>query len=211
MPVDHSTLLAFALAAAVVYVTPGVDMAYIASKGVAHGRRAALWAAAGTVAGVTSQAIAAALGVTALFAASPVAFEIVRWLGVAYLCWLGVQTLRARDEPTARAESDAWRPWPTFARGAAINVLNPKIALFFLAFLPQFVDPERGSVALQLSLLGALFAVGALLWCAALALAFGSLGARAGRSAGFRRWQRRISGSAFIGFAGVLGVADLRR
>ena len=212
MPVDPQTLLAFALASLAVYLAPGVDMAYIGSNAVRHGRRAGLWAAAGTACGVSLQAIAAALGMTALFAASPVLFEAVRWAGVAYLCWLGIATLCGRDEPTAdAADSAGWRPWPTLAKGAGINVLNPKVALFFVAFLPQFVDGERAPVALQLGVLGALFSLGALLWCASLAVAFAALGARAGGSPRFARWQRRVSGGAYVGFAGALAFGDLRR
>ena len=212
MPVDPSTFAAFALASLAVYLAPGVDMAYIGSNAVRHGRRAGLWAAAGTACGVSLQAVAAALGMTALFAASPVLFEAVRWAGVAYLCWLGIATLRAGEVAGARASGDAtWRPWPTLARGAAINVLNPKVALFFLAFLPQFVDAARAPVALQLAFLGACFALGALAWCASLALAFAALGARVGGSPRFARWQRRVSGGAYIGFAGALALGDLRR
>ena len=111
------------------------------------------------------------------------------------------------DRPTA------WRPWPVLAKGAAINLLNPKVALFFLAFLPQFVDGAGGPVAAQLGFLDALFSLGALVWCTflALALAFAALGTRVGGSPRFARWQRRISGGSYIAFAGLLGLADLRR
>ena len=140
-------------------------------------------------------------------------FETVRWVGVAYLVWLGIATLRSRDEPRPDAPDGpaAWRPWPVLAKGAAINLLNPKVALFFLAFLPQFVDGADAPVAAQLGFLGALFSLGALLWCASLALAFSALGARVGGSPRFALWQRRVSGGSYIAFAGLLGLADLRR
>ena len=213
MPVDPSILVAFALACGAVYVAPGVDMAYIASNAIGRGRRAGLWAAAGTACGVSIQALAAALGMTALFAASPVLFEAVRWVGVAYLVWLGIVTLRSGDGPSSGAPDGPadWRPWPVLVKGATINLLNPKVALFFLAFLPQFVDGDGAPVAAQLGFLGALFSLGALAWCASLALAFSGLGARVGDSPRFARWQRRVSGGSYIAFAGLLGLADLRR
>ena len=103
----------------------------------------------------------------------------------------------------------ATAPLNVLLRGAAINILNPKIALFFLAFLPQFVDPGRGNVFVQLAMLGGLFALGAILWCALQAFAFAWLGTRFAQSAAFGKWQRRLTGSAFIGFAGALAFADL--
>lgn len=211
MLLETQTLVAFALASLIVYVTPGVDMAYIASQSLGHGRRAGLWAACGTVLGVSLQAGAASIGVTALFAASPLVFEFVRWAGVAYLAWLGAKILRSQDTTTETAAGSVWTPMKNVVKGATINLLNPKVALFFVAFLPQFVDPDRGRILLQLGTLGGLFSIGSALWCGFLAVAFARLGDRIRRSRGFRTWQRRISGTAFLGFAGLLALADLRR
>ena len=212
MPVDPSTFAAFALASLAVYLAPGVDMAYIGSNAVRHGRRAGLWAAAGTACGVSLQAIAAALGMTALFAASPVLFEAVRWAGVAYLCWLGIATLRAGEVAGARASGDAtWRPWPTLARGAAINVLNPKVALFFLAFLPQFIGPGDAHPTLTLALLAAIF----MGMTFAVFVLYGALAAAArehvlGRPA-VMAWMRRSFAAAFAGLGLRLALSgDVR-
>ena len=211
MTIESTTLFTFALACVAVYVTPGVDMAYIASNSVNHGARGGLWAAAGTVTGVSAQALAAALGITAIFAASPVVFEVIRWTGVAYLAYLGLRLLVSKDDIQWSRSTTSWSRWATLLKGATINLLNPKIALFFVAFLPQFVDPARGEVLLQLATLGFVFSIGSILWCAFLALLFARVGDRFRASRGFRAWQRRVSGGAFIGFAGLLAAADIRR
>lgn len=209
--IDTPMLVAFLAASIAVYVTPGVDMAYIGSNSISHGSRAGLWAAAGTVIGVSTQALLAALGVTAVFAASPVIFEFIRWAGVAYLAYLGARLLLSREAIEWAAKHPAWSPRATLLKGIAINLLKPKVALFFAAFLPQFVDPTKGSVLLQLATLGAIFAAGAVVWCTFLALAFARIGERFRNSQTFALWQRRVTGTAFLGFAGLLAIADLRR
>lgn len=198
----------FLAACLVVYLMPGPDMAYIATNAM-RGRRQALLAAAGTLSGVVTQAAAAALGITVIFQVSPIAFEVVRWLGVAYLAYLGYRTLTggADDDGVADGSASRVNPWRIVLQGAAINILNPKVGLFFLAFLPQFVDPAVGRIPLQLASLGAIFAIGALVWVNFLALAFSHIGARLKRSARIRRWQKRILGTAFLGFAGALAVS----
>ena len=211
MPFDPATLPAFAAASIAVYLAPGADMAYIAANSVPHGFRAGAFAATGTVLGVFVQAVAAATGATAIFLISPVAFEIVRWAGVAYLCWLGIRLLRA-DVPNLSAEAPpGWRPGPAVLKGMAINILNPKISLFFLAFLPQFADPAQGSMFAQLLTLGLMFAGGAILWCYFLAWAFARLGGWLVRRRASLIWQNRISGGAMLVFAGMLAVAGVRR
>lgn len=211
MIIESTTLLAFMAVSVAVYLAPGVDMAYIASTSVRHGARGGLWAAAGTVTGVAMQSLAAALGVTAVFATSPYVFETIRWAGVAYLAYLGIRLLSSRRTPGWSGDVRRWSPWPTLVKGMTINVLNPKVALFFAAFLPQFVDPTRGTVLPQLALLGLLFSSGSVFWCAFLAVFFGRIGDRFQASPAFQAWQRRVAGSAFIGFAGLLALADLRR
>ncbi len=211
MLIETPVLVTFLLASVAVYVTPGVDMAYIASNSVNHGARGGLWAAAGTVIGVSTQALAAALGVTAVFATSPLVFELIRWAGVAYLAFLGIRLLLEKVSVDWSREVRSLSPWPTLLKGITINLLNPKVALFFVAFLPQFVDPTQGSVLAQLAALGFLFAAGSTLWCAFLAVLFARIGDRFRASPRFQTWQRRITGSAFVGFAGLLALTDLRR
>lgn len=211
MPIDAPTLLAFAAASLAVYLAPGADMAYIASASVPHGLRAGAVAATGTVLGVFVQALAAASGATAIFLVSPVAFELVRWAGVAYLCWLGIRLLRAAAPEIAADRAPRWRAGPTLLKGFAINLLNPKISLFFLAFLPQFVDPGRGSAAAQVMLLGLLFAVLGTFSDSLYALLAGSIGSALRRRGGFMTASRWLTGGTFIGLGVVTALAGSGR
>lgn len=211
MPLDAPTLLAFAAASLAVYLAPGPDMAYIAANSVPHGLRAGASAATGTVLGVFVQALAAATGATAIFLVSPLAFEAVRWAGVAYLCWLGVRLLRARPAPGRAGAALNRGAVPVILKGLAINILNPKISLFFLAFLPQFTDPARGAVFAQLLALGLLFTGGAVLWCYFQAWAFARLGGWLVGRPRAALWQGRVSGTAMLLFAGLLAVSGARR
>jgi len=211
MPFDAPTLLAFAAASLAVYLAPGADMAYIAANSVPHGLRAGMFAATGTVLGVFVQAIAAASGATAVFLVSPLAFEVVRWAGVAYLCWLGIRLLRARGSHVSMDLAARLRAGPVILKGMAINIVNPKVSLFFLAFLPQFTDPVRGGMFVQLLILGLLFGAGAILWCYFQAWAFARLGGRLARWPRAALWQNRVSGGAMLLFAGLLAVTGTRR
>ena len=211
MPIDLGTLASFSLAMLAVFLAPGVDIAYMASKGMKHGVRGGIAAGLGIAVGVAVQAVAAALGVTILFKASPVIFTVVKWSGVVYLIWLGINILKQHDDATRVSDEEQWSVLGTLAKGAGINLLNPKMAVFFVAFLPQFVSSSQGSVTVQLAFLGGLFAAASVVWCSLVGATFGALGNRFGRSTKVQRWQRRVTGTAFIGFATVLGFSDLKR
>jgi threonine/homoserine/homoserine lactone efflux protein len=157
-------LALFAAAALLVNLTPGPDMLFVAGSGAAHGRRAGLLAALGVSAGCMLHIALAAVGLSALLAASVTAFAIVKWIGAAYLVWMGFAMLRARAAATGSAghaavgdAAMAPRPTRVFWQGALTNALNPKVALFFLAFLPQFIAPGVAGQALAFVALGALF------------------------------------------------------
>ena len=197
MPEFHSLLL-FLAAGLALNVTPGPDMLYVAARGAGEGRAAGIVSALGIGAGTLVHIALVAGGLAALLAAVPVTYTVVKLGGAAYLIYLGVRALRAR--PTAGATS-APEPAPLrviFRQGVLTNVLNPKVALFFLAFLPQFVDPARGNAAVQVVALGLLFdTTGTLV---NLAVAFGSSGAaarlrRPGRSGAL---LQRITGGIFV-------------
>jgi leucine efflux protein len=210
MPIDPHTLASFLAACLAVFLAPGPDMAYIGANAMAHGFRIGLWAAIGPVIGCMVQAFAAVFGVSAALTALPLLFDAVRWAGVVYLVYLGIQVLRSGHVAIDAANAEPPSPRAAFLKGLAINLLNPKLALFFVAFLPQFVDPERGDPRGQLVVLCLIFVAGAIPWCAFQAYAF----ARAGRALANNRraqtWQRRIAGSAFLGFAGVLALSQAR-
>src|SRR5262249_24314903 len=146
---------------------------------------------------------AATLGLSAVLASSALAFQFVKYLGAAYLIYLGIRTLRSADTQKVEAVAAERKLGRVFGQGVLVNVLNPKTALFFLAFLPQFVDTSRGHVALQIFELGVLFALMGWFSDSMWALAAGTLAERMRRSVHLRRAQRNVSGGALI----VLGLA----
>ena len=151
---DFSTIMLFAAAAVVLTATPGPDMLLIASRSVSQGRTAGFLTFAGIALGTYCHALAAALGLSQLFAAVPIAYEVVRWAGCAYLLYLAYKTIR--QEGAGFAPTSALRRLSgkrIFAEGVATNLLNPKMALFVLALFPQFVSPEGGSMIAQMLLL----------------------------------------------------------
>ena len=199
---DASTLALFSLAALALIVVPGPAVLYIVARSVDQGRRAGVVSALGIAVGGLVHVVAATVGLSALVVSSARAFEIVKYAGAAYLVLLGLRRLLTREEPAGDGRDRA--PLRRiFGQGVVVNVLNPKTALFFLAFLPQFVDPDAGSVALQTATLGAIFVVLALASDSLYGLAAGTLGGALRRSTGFLRVQRWVSGSVFVG----LGLA----
>ena len=175
---DASTLALFTMAALALLVVPGPSVLYIVTCSAEHGRRAGLASVAGVHLGSLVHVVAAALGLSAVLVRSATAYQVVKYAGAAYLLVLGVRRLleRKRVDPAGVAPAVPVRR--LFWRGALVNVLNPKTALFFLAFLPQFVDPARGGVATQALALGGAFLVLGLCTDGAYALAAASLGSR---------------------------------
>ncbi|MFN3261931.1 MAG: LysE family translocator [Pikeienuella sp.] len=197
---EIATLLAFLLASVALYVTPGADMMFISASGAAGGVRAGLAAALGVSLGSLFHVGLAAGGVAALIAAYPAAYDALRWAGAAYLLWLAWRSWRAR--PAASGEG-AGRARAAFARGALTNMLNPKVSLFVLAFLPQFADPARGPVWLQIALLGALFALASIPFNCLWGALGGALAARVRRAG---RALNRIVALVFAGLAARLAL-----
>ncbi len=135
-------------------LTPGADMMFCLSQGLRSGRRTGIAASLGIATGSIIHVLLAAFGLAALIAANPVAFEFLRWAGVAYLVWLAVQTLRNPVQVNLPEDARRSQPARAWRDGVLVNLLNPKVIVFTLAFLPQFVDPQRGSTVLQFLLLG---------------------------------------------------------
>ena len=199
---DLTTLLLFGVASATLVAIPGPAVIYIVTRGVAQGRAAGVVSALGIEAGALVHVAAAVAGLSAIVASSATALTVLKYAGAAYLVLLGVQKLR-RTDATPLGELPRDSSWRLFRRGLIVQILNPKILVFHLAFLPQFVDPDKGSVALQVAVLGTLFvAVAAALDCS-WAVAAGAVGDRLRRSVSVRRWLDRISGATYVG----LGVA----
>jgi threonine/homoserine/homoserine lactone efflux protein len=204
MMIGHRELTLFVAGALALLIVPGPAVTYIVSRSVGQGRAAGLVSAMGIATGTFVHVAAATLGLTALLVSSAVAFEVVRYAGAAYLVYLGVRLLRAKEDALVGVTGGERRLSRIYGQGVLVNVLNPKTAVFFLAFLPQFVDPVRGRAGLQIFELGVLFAV--MGWCSdsVWALAAGSVAERIRESARLRRAQKNISGGALI----ALGVAS---
>ena len=205
---DTSTLIAYLAAATVLVLLPGPGTAWIVAQTVAGGARRGLVAAFGLETATLTHALAASLGLSALLATSATAYEMVKYAGALYLVWLGIKAWRegaATDEPDATS-SRATSLSTVYLRSVATGVLNPKVALFFLAFLPQFVHPERGLAWLQFLVLGALLSVLGL--CNSMFLAFFT--DRIGRSIGahprFAHWRQRAIGTLFVGLGVKLAL-----
>jgi threonine/homoserine/homoserine lactone efflux protein len=209
--IELSQLLAFLAASLALNLTPGADMTYVIARSAAQGRAAGLAASLGIAAGSVVHTLLAAIGVSALLQHSEAAFLTVKYAGAAYLLYLAWKAIRAGDDAAA-TDRQLGRAGlrRVFAEGALTNLLNPKVALFILAFLPQFVDPSRGNAAIQILVLGALFNIGGTAINAIVAC-FASAAARAiGNSAGFGRWLNRISALVFVGLAVRLALAERR-
>jgi threonine/homoserine/homoserine lactone efflux protein len=191
----------FIISGLLLNITPGPDTAYIVGRGVQLGWRGGAAAALGIGAGCLVHVVAAAIGLSALLAASSVAFTAVKWAGAAYLCFLGVKMLLSRPEVPAENVTlprEAISLRQVFGQGALTNILNPKVALFFLAFLPQFVEADSPHKAAASLLLGLIFVFNGTLWCLGVAAFAASAAGRIRRSGQALRWINRALGGLFI-------------
>ncbi|HEY5799479.1 MAG TPA: LysE family translocator [Burkholderiaceae bacterium] len=201
-------LALFIVSGLLLNIAPGPDSLLIMTRGAAHGWRAGCAAALGITAGCFVHIFGAALGLSALLATSATAFTIVKLLGAAYLLYVGFGMLRAKAQAaTAQAAVPALPLHTIFAQGFLTNVLNPKVAIFFLAFVPQFIAFDAPNKALAFIFLGCIFNFNGMLW--SLFLAFGSsyAGARVRLSAGISRWLDRLIGGVFISFGVKLALS----
>jgi RhtB (resistance to homoserine/threonine) family protein len=196
-------LALFVLSGLLLNIAPGPDTLYILGRSATQGWRGGSVAALGITAGCCVHIVAAALGLSALLAASATAFTLLKWIGGAYLVWIGISMLRTR---TADADSQTALPPQTlrrvFAQGFATNALNPKVALFFLAFLPQFIDPNAPHKALAFLFLGCVFNFNSVFWNLFVAWSAARLADGVVRSNTIRAWLNRAIGGVLV----VLGI-----
>lgn len=199
LAMDPWTFVTFLGAAFVLYLTPGADMMFTLASGMAGGPKAGLAAACGIATGVLVHVTAAAAGLAVLVAASPIALDVIRYAGAAYLAFLAWQAFTDRGH-LARAEGRA-QIWRAFRRGFITNILNPKVGLFVLAFLPQFIDPAAGPAWHQILILGALLGLGGIITDGAYGIFAGLMAERVRKSA---RTMNTVSGLIFGGLAARL-------
>ena len=199
------TLYLFAVACVGLVLLPGPAVIYVVTRGVVHGRRAGLMSVFGVETGNLVQVLAATVGLAAVVASSSEAFAIVRYLGAAYLVYLGIRALLGDGETTGDRVAPARSDRRLYLDGLLVGALNPKLALFLLAFLPQFVDPGVGPVWLQTLVLGLIFNVTAAVGDSLFALAAASAGGR------IRRWlrSRRLGHASGLVYLGLGAAAAL--
>lgn len=195
----YPTIGLFLLAALVLLLIPGPAVLNIVTCSAAHGRRAGLICVLGTHSATLIHVAAAAAGLSALLVSSALALSTLKYVGAAYLVYLGIQALLAKDGNEHASAPSPKGSGELFAQGFWVNLLNPKTALFFFAFLPQFLDPARGSAAMQILVFGALFVALGFCTDGAYALLAGSVGHWIRGDARFRRARRVVTGSIYIG------------
>jgi RhtB (resistance to homoserine/threonine) family protein len=191
-------------------ITPGQDSMYIIGRSVAQGRRAGIFSVWGIMTGVLIHTLFAALGLSVILSTSSMAFGIIKYLGAAYLIWLGIGFLRSKGNPAgpaAQQRNPHLSPWKVFRQGVLTNVLNPKVALFFLSFLPQFVDTQTGFAFLSFMTLGLIFFTTGTIWC--LILVFGStwIAGRFRTSSPTGGYLRKVTGLLFVGLGIKLALS----
>lgn len=203
-PVDPVTLLTFIPAGLALNLTPGADMMFCLAQGLRGGPRAALAADAGIALGALAHAAAAGIGLSALVAAEPVLLDVIRWIGVAYLLWLAANALRHGPVPDARAP--ALSPARAFRQALVVNLTNPKVILFVLAFVPQFVDATRGPILPQFLIFGVILALGGLVVNGLVGVFAGGLGRRMANSPRFARALGWTTAAVFTALAARLAL-----
>jgi threonine/homoserine/homoserine lactone efflux protein len=201
------TLLTFFIASLLLALAPGPDNLFVLTQAALRGRSAGLAVTLGLCTGLLGHTTAVALGLAALFAASALAFTLLKLCGAAYLLWLAWQAWRASSTTALAAAEDRLGGWQLYRRGILMNITNPKVSVFFLAFLPQFADPSRGPLTQQLLLLGAIFMVATILIFGGIALLAGMLGAWLTRSPGPQRVLNRMTAVLFVGLALKLALS----
>ena len=204
---DVGTLLVFSAAALALIVVPGPAVLYIVSQSIDRGRLAGFVSALGIAVGALVHVCAAAIGLSSILVSSATAFNVVKYAGAAYLIGMGLWTILSRRDADPAAVQTERRLRRRFGQGVVVNILNPKTALFFFAFLPQFVDPDQGAAAVQIVVLGLIFVLIAVISDSVWALAAGAASARLRASRRFLSVQRYVSGSVFVGLGALTAGA----
>jgi threonine/homoserine/homoserine lactone efflux protein len=204
-----TTLFLFLPAAWALNIAPGPDFLYVLAQAAKQGRLAGFASALGIMVGCLIQTLIVALGLASILATVPLAYDIVKYVGAAYLIYLGIRAIVSRQHSLVAPAIKHSGLWRVFARGVITNVLNPKVALFFLAFLPQFADPAHGSVPLQIMILGTIFNISGTVVNIVVSLTAGSLGNWLKKHAHASRVLNWLTGGIFIGLG--VRIAFLKR
>ena len=206
--IDPTKFALFITVSWALIIAPGPDMLYVITRGMTHGRRAGILSAIGVICGILVHTTAAALGLTLIFQTSAFAFLAVKYLGAIYLIYLGLKAWRDKSSFSLQTSNSIVSSHQLFWQGMLSNVLNPKIAIFFLAFLPQFVDKESGQVTLQLILLGLTFACFGLCFLVTVGYSSGAIGSLLTRRPHYFPLLQRIAGGVLIGLGVRLALTE---
>ncbi len=199
----------FLVASALLTIAPGPDIVYVLTRGIAQGRKAGLAAAAGFSTGCIFHTLLAALGIAAIIRSSPLAFDLVRYAGAAYLVWIGIQAIRHASAFSLGAANDERALWTIFRQSVIGNALNPKVTLFFLSFLPQFVDTGAGHVGWQMAFLGVVFMLQSFVIFGLVALFSGGIGNWVRRKPAIATRLNLFAGITFIALGIRVALPDL--
>jgi threonine/homoserine/homoserine lactone efflux protein len=208
---NWSTISLFIAATSILVLMPGPNTLYIIARGIQQGRRAGIISSIGVQVGTLIHIAAAAFGLSALLLSSALAFNTVKYAGAAYLIYLGVKALLTKEQIGPTREIQKASLGRVFYQGVVVNLLNPKTALFFFAFLPQFIDATRGRVAMQIVLLGTILVFLGTLSDSVYALAAGSVGAWLRGNLRFLRAQRYFAGSVYLGLGVVTALSGAHK
>jgi threonine/homoserine/homoserine lactone efflux protein len=198
------------IAAVSLLLIPGPAVLYIVTRSIHQGRRAGMVSVMGVHVGTAFHILAAVMGLSAILLSSALAFDIVKYLGAAYLIFIGIRTLMTPEKTADEQQAEPASLRRVFSQGVIVNVLNPKTALFFFAFLPQFVDSAQGAVPLQMLLLGVVFIALGIMTDSSYALLAGIFGNWLKSSKTFARVQRYVAGTIYIGLGVTTALAGSR-
>ncbi len=197
--ISLNDFLIFALASLVLNMTPGNDMLYVATRSTSQGVKAGIVSALGIAGGCIVHLLAAVIGLSAIIASSAIAFDVIKYAGAAYLIYLGVKSFLSKQNKFSINKSIEKKSLAKlFWQGVLTNVLNPKVALFFLAFLPQFIHPEKGNTSMKIILLGLWFNISGTMVNSIVAILFGKLGNWLADKQAFIKWQNKVTGLLLV-------------
>ncbi len=205
---DYSVLSLFFMTSIILALAPGPDNLFVLAQAAQHGKKAGLLVTMGLCTGILVHTTAVSLGLAAVFAASSTAFTLLKFAGVGYLVYLAWLSFRTDAETGSEGRVEQLSTGKLYGRGVIMNITNPKVSIFFLAFLPQFVDPLKGPLALQFLLLGGLFIVATIIIFGAISLLAGAFGDRFRRSARAQKILNRVAGTIFVGLALKLATSQ---
>ncbi|MFZ5573182.1 MAG: LysE family translocator [Thermodesulfobacteriota bacterium] len=199
LPIE--TAVSFLTASVLLALAPGPDNLFVLTQSAVQGRTAGLAIMLGLCTGLIGHTLSVTLGVAVIFKTSAIAFSVLKYIGAAYLAYLAWRMFRASAGTIGGGRGEEVRIWKLYIRGIVMNVTNPKVSIFFLAFLPQFAEPARGPLWIQMLMLGGLFILATILVFGAMALLAGTFGQWLNRSEGIQKIMNRTAGVVFLGLA----------